>query len=287
MLFACVSTSLAERVAEIDDHLRPIVSSIAADPNAGGWTWETNRNGGYLLRTFMDVTGDGQPELFIATTLQGTRHKQSWKAFELSTNGAMRPYKGTLEYSSAWPLTEDGQTTLVYVSAPDKERLKKSDDSPYPVHRFSFTFPEIQETTSYVSEEEATKLNPDQLPKLESILLADYLTDPDAKWSEVTEWKLDGNDCFFREEDKERAAKNSVFTPQAALSRLGVVQTSSTSGRHPQPVEQPSAPKKLSDAQPSSTAPNEIPGSSTPWGVIIMGIALTIVLSWLLFKGRK
>ncbi len=221
------SPSLAQQAVAINDFLKPIVSKIAADPNVGGWTWEINRNGGYLLRKSMDVTGDGQPELFVASTLQSTRHEETWTVFDVAQNGTLRPYHTTLEHSFAWPIVEGNKTYLVYVLPPNKERLRDSDEKPYPVDRFAFAFPEITMSSSYVSEAEATKLRPSDpglLPKLQAILLADYLTNPDAKWKDVAEWKQDANDCFFRSEDKERAAKNTAFTPQAALSHLGVVQ---------------------------------------------------------------
>lgn len=232
LLVACPCLSLAQQVVAINDYLKPIVSEIAADPNSGSWTWEINRNGGYLLRKSMDVTGDGQPELFVASTLQSTRHEEIWTVFDVAQDGTLRPYRTTLEHSSAWPIVEGDNTYLVYVMPPNKERLRDSDEKPYPVDRFAFAFPEITMSSSYVSEAEATKLRPSDpslLPKLQAILLADYLTNPDAKWKDVAEWKQDANDCFFRSEDKERAAKNTAFTPQAALSHLGIVQK----GDHP------------------------------------------------------
>jgi hypothetical protein len=156
-------------------------------------------------------------------------------------------------------------------------------------------FPEIKEALTYVSEAEATKLRPSdlgQLPKLEAILLADYLTKPEAKWADVGEWKLDANGSFFRVEDQERAAKNAAFTPQVALSMLGVAQSSSASSSEqttpkPLPVVQPSVPKKAPSTAPVPATPNEEPTSSTPWSIIVVLIVAATGLLWLLVKNRK
>jgi hypothetical protein len=286
----------AQRNAAIDDFLTPILTASAADPNVEGWIWETNGNGGYLVMKSMDVTGDGHPELFVASTLQSTKYEHRWHVFDVAEDGKLRPYRTTLEHSSAWPILEGDKTHLVYVRPPDRERMRESDEKPYPVSRFTFVFPEIKEAQTYVSEAEATKLRPSdlgQLPKLQAILLADYLTKPEAKWADVTEWKLDANDCFFRVEDKERAAKNTAFTPQVALSKLGVVQSSSASsseqstGNQPQPVVQPPAPEMAPEARPTTPTTNEEPTSSTPWSIIVVLIVAAAGLLWLLVKNRK
>lgn len=294
-LLAWPLTGSAQQVSAITDYLKPIVSKIASDPNAGGWTWEINRNGGYLVRKAMDVTGDGRPELFVASTLQSTRHEQIWTVFDVAKDGTLRPYCTTLEQSSAWPIVEGDKTHLVYVLPPDKERMRKSDENLYPVYRFAFTFPEIKKSLSYVSEAEAAKLGPsasEQLPKLQAILLADYLTNPDAKWADVTEWKLDANDCFFRQEDTERAKKNTDFTPQAALAMLVLAQQVPQNGNSATPptslptVAQPRSPK-AHESKPALPATSGKPITSTPWGVILILIMAAIGLAWLLLKKRN
>ena len=295
LLFACPLIGSAQKVTAIADYLKPIVSKIAADPNVGGWTWETNGNGGYLLRVQMDVTGDDRPEVFIASTLESTKHAQSWTIFDVDVDGSMRPYNRSLEYSFAWPVTESGLKHLIYVSRPDRERERVSEDKTYAVYRFAFAFPEIKESISYASEEEAAKLsqaNPSQLPKLQAILLADYLTKPDATWSDVTEWKLDANDCFFRAEDKDRATKNTAFSPQVALARIRQVQSEpSTNGKRVNP-SQPT-PTGVPPVSQNASATNEAltisqkSASSTSWAVVAVLIVAALVFAWLVLKKWK
>ncbi|RYD36667.1 MAG: hypothetical protein EOP86_05415, partial [Verrucomicrobiaceae bacterium] len=50
LILTAPSAGLAQPPDVIREYLKPIISKIAADPNVGGWTWETNGHGGYLLR---------------------------------------------------------------------------------------------------------------------------------------------------------------------------------------------------------------------------------------------
>jgi hypothetical protein len=158
--------------------------------------------------------------------------------------------------------------------------------------RFRFNFPEINETTTYVSEDEAIKLqptDPGKLPELQAILLADYLTNPDAKWSDVTELKLDSSDSYYLEEDKDRAEKNTAFTPQVALSQLGLGQSTfkgsegQTNAQQSEQDNPPSTPQ-----QPAPKKPTEQkPAPSTPWAVVAVAIVATLGLLWVLHKRRS
>ena len=291
----------AKQVSAITDYLKPIVSKIASDPNAGGWTWETNGNGGYLLRMAIDVTGDGVPEQFLTSSLTAVKQVAEWTVYDLNKAGEMRPYLRSIRLpaDSVWAASNDSDPSLVYVAAPDRERELASDEKPYPVHHFKFTFPEINKTLAYASADEAIKIrpsDPSQLPKLQAILLADYLTKPDAKWADVTEWKLDANDRFFRPEDTERAMKNTDFTPQAALAMLGSAQQAPQNGNSVIPhtstpaslptVAQPRSPK-ADESKPALPVISGKPITSTPWGVILILIVAAIGLAWLLLKKRK
>lgn len=257
LLFACLSNSLAQREAMIDKFLSPIITASAADPNVEAWSWKMNRNGGYILRRTMDVTGDGQTEIFIASTLHSNRRGHYWKVFDLAKDGDMRQYEQGLDFGSAWPVTENGKTYLMqhpFPARPGDESFRAGDGNLYRVIRHSFAFPDVRETTTYVSEAEAMKLrptDPSELPKMQAILLADYLTNPDAEWSEVTELKLDGSDSYYIEENEERAEKNTAFTPQAALERLGLGQSTPKDQKGVNQSEQAAAPSVQHEAAPT------------------------------------
>jgi len=279
----------AQQDSAIADYLKPILSRIAVDPNAGGWTWEINGNGGYLLRLGMDVTGDGVPELFVTSSLTASKRLAEWTVFDVDKSGKMRPYEKSVRVpaDSVWVATEGRSKALIYLAAPDRDLERASDEKPYPVVRFDFVFPEINESIAHVSESEATKLrpsDPNQLPKLQAILLADYFTIPGAKWVDVMEWKLDANDCFFSEEIRERAARNTAFTPQVALSKLGVVQSSSATSSEQSVADQ----SPTSVRQPLKDATEaELLSSSIARGITIVLIVAALGLLWLLLKRRS
>jgi len=215
----------AQQERAVLEFLAPIVTKIADDPNIGGWDWETNRNGGYLLRMSMDVNGDNREEVFIATSLRMVKSAPEWAVFDVQANGEMRPYEKPIEApaTSVWKHRDPSGTGLVYRGPPNTERMRISEPKMYPLYRYKFLFPSIQEEVTYLSKEDVDDLrskNFQGFQKVFAILLADYLNSPDARWSEVADFGIDANDCFFRESDKERAASNTWFTPQVALARL-------------------------------------------------------------------
>ena len=297
LLFVCSSTASAQRQVAVDQFITSIVSKIISDPNVGGWAWDTNRNGGYLLRMLMDVTGDGHPEVFVASTLESSKHSHQWHVFDATNGGTLRPYQNILKFASAWPFTENGQTSLVLDPLPDNERLRISDEKPYVVIRHVFNFPEISKTISYSDEEGVAKIkppNPGDLPKLQAILLADYLTLRYPKWTAVNELRQDGGDCFYREEDKERAAKNTAFTPQVALSMIRADRSESPTDKE-QAKTPPPLPEGHSLASPKSTSEgNKGPttaagesGLSLHWPAVTGLIVAVFGLIWLMLKRRK
>ena len=173
-------------------------------------------------------------------------------------------------------MTENTNTSLVYVGAPDQERLRTSDGQPYPVYRYTFEYPEIHETVDYVSEQEATSLrpsDPSELPQLQVVLLADYLTDPEATWLDVSDLKRDASDSFYITEGKERAENNTAFTPQVALELLARDQSDPGGSADESGVRKPSP----GVGAPSMNSMRDEPASSTPW--IMVGLLATVMVA--------
>lgn len=243
----------------------------------------------------MDVTGDGVAEQFITTSLTSTKHVAEWTVFDVILAGALRAYEGAIRLpsDSIWVATEAKSISLVYLAAPDREREQAGEEKSYPLFRFTFAFPKIKEALSYFSELEAAKLYPSDsglVPKLEAILLADYLMNPESKWTSVSEWNLDANDRFFRQEDKERAAQNTAFTPQVALSKIRAIQSSFQIGSEQAKNQQANQAfvkpqlKQRPEADPV-TAVDELT-FATRWSLIAVSILAAIGLLWWLIKRR-
>jgi hypothetical protein len=287
-----ISTVFAQQNKAIIRLLKPIVAEIAASPNVGGWTWETNGNGGFLIRKLMDVTGDGRPELFVASTLESSKHAHVWHVFDVSEDGILKPYDTTLNFISASPRTENGQHYLDLFPFADQERLRTNHEKPYRVVRYSFSFPAIEESTFYVSEADAVKIQPNdltKLPKLQAILLADYLAKPNIEWADVAEWKLDANDCFFRLEDKERAIKNTSFTPQEALRFLGEIDNEGQREKRrpdfPTEVRSNLKDSKTQDSMSDQNSADTEFITQLTWTILAILIAISVV-SWLKLRNQ-
>jgi hypothetical protein len=178
---------------------------------------------------------------------------------------------------------------------PGDEWFRPGDANLYRVTRYEFTFPDISGTTNYVLEEEVTKLSPadpGKLPELQAILLADYLTNPAAKWSELAELELDARDCYYLEENKERAEKNADFTPQVALSALGLDQPTLKVQTGMNEIEQAissSIPQQSATTEPKEAplTPNDAAPSPTRWPVVVVMVVAAFGLLLVLRKKRK
>jgi hypothetical protein len=297
----------AQQVVVISDYLRPIVSKIAADPNAGGWAWETNGSGGYVMRHLLDVTGDGRPELLVSSSLTSSSNRSEWKVFDMSPTGQMRPYEGTISLmSDAIWVTKAGNTTELRCEWPPdfdsdegvKNRLLPEGEVRHHVSRIEFAYPKIKETKASVTDAEAMSLkagSTEPKPKLEAMLLVDYLTNSGAAWQVVPEWRSNSNGYFQRPEDAARINELGGFTPQVAMSLLGAAQgdvplapsaTLPTSQKVQTPKAKSSSAPKTPEARPATTSTEE-PASSTPWSFIVVLIVAATGLLWLLVKNRK
>ncbi|MCW1885475.1 hypothetical protein OKA04_12110 [Luteolibacter flavescens] len=285
LLFSPLEASV--RDSAIDELLLPMVLSYVQGGHNDKIKWDDNRNGGYLLRLEMDVTGDGRSEVFIASTLNSNRWGHSWDVFDFTENRMLRPYDESISFGIARSVTKNGQTSLDEYPFGDKERLRVSDEKPYEIIQYWFSFPRITEDKIYVSEEEAIKIrsaNPRELPNLQAILLADYLVDPDAKWKDVVGYGIDMSDCWYLDEDKVRAENNTDFTPQVALLHLGLAPATPENQKKVSRPEKAAIPSRFKEPaarkakEPPLTINGEILSSRRwPWVAVMVGAALGLL----------
>ncbi|HUP81658.1 MAG TPA: hypothetical protein VM260_24110, partial [Pirellula sp.] len=277
--FLTAGQSDAQQATTIVNYIRPFVAA-EAKKQGNSWEWEAIGNGGYLMRMFIEVTGDDRNELFLTTSLATFKNQAEWQVFEIEPGGALRPYKKSLRFpsDSVWASTANGKPQLLFLAPPDREsqRLLPSEEWKQSLYRFDFKHPEITESRSEVTTAEGQELrpvDPNALPKLEVVLLEDYLTRPNAQWVAVPEWKTNAHDYFMRPEDAERISKNQGFTPQAALILLG------TDGEQSQPPKSsPIPPPDTVPSTPSSQdATQAVQGASVnERGNVWLWVAVTI-----------
>lgn len=294
------------RVEAIDDYIRPFIENERLNRNSS--RWDGTGNGGYLFRYRIDVTGDGRDELLVLTSLASFSNYGDWKVFDVSPTGELRPYEGiiTLVSGPIW-LAKTGNSTELYCEwAAEfdsdeglKNRLVPESMIRHLVTRIGFDYPKIKEAELRVTEAEALSLKTggtDVKPKLEVILLADYLTNQNATWQEVPAWICNSNDYFQRPEDVARIRELNSFTPQVAMSLLDAAQgdiEASSSPTLPTP-KQVRTPKvnstslpKTPDATPPASTQNDKPTSSTPWSMIVVLLMVAIGLLLFLLKKAK
>jgi cobalamin biosynthesis Mg chelatase CobN len=149
-----------------------------------------------------------------------------------------------------------------------------------------FTYPKIAETKMSVTDVEAEKVKTGGVlvqPQFEVMLLADYLTNPNASWAPMTEWSANSHGFFYRPEDAEKFELYTGFTPQVALSNLSGkaenqnLATPETVSRSTQtkPSVAPLSTEQPKSAQPPPSAP------VLPW---VVGLLLLAVFGGVWWK---
>ncbi len=246
----------------IRDYLHPILAT-EVDKQGNSLEWEATGNGGYLIRQFMDVDGDGNPELFLTSTLSTFGHQHYWKVFRISNDGQLQPYNQIVCFFSGeiWIDKTHDRTRVVSLAPASKEDQMNlaPEDWKYPLYGFEFHYPNVIQSSVNILDAEAEKLRPSPVPKLpefESVLLADYLTNPNAPWITLDDWKVNAHGYFMRTEDAERVSRNTAFTPQIALAKLDGVETP--------PIPPQQAPAETSPPpqdHPTHPTPPETPAS--------------------------
>lgn len=236
VLAACVCGTVRAGVPEVQairDYVRPFL--LAELPKQGNSNeWDSTGYGGYIIRSRMDVTGDGRDELFLTTSLATFRGNAEWKVFAVEADGTLSPYAGTLSFHGGltWKASEHGSTSLFSLIAPDREKqlrqIQALEDTTQPLLRYEFRFPAIIETRKEVGEEEGAKLSDEHsvdFPQIEVVLLADHLADPKTPWRAVEGWPRT-QDYFAVPGDEEHIQSLSTFTPTAALALIDKTRSS-------------------------------------------------------------
>jgi hypothetical protein len=306
LFFSFEIAAAKNRIGAIDDFIRPIIAKeLSKSGNSA--EWDGSGSGGYLFRHLIDVTGDGRAELLVSSSLASFSNRNEWKVFDVSPTGEMRPYEGVINLmaDAAWVAKAGGTTELRCEWPPDfdsdeglKNRLLPEGEVRHFVSRIEFAYPKINETKASVTDEEAMSLravSTDTKPILEVMLLADYLTNEDATWHVVPEWRSNSANYYHRPEDAIRINELSGFTPQVAMSLLGAAQPDALTAPNsklltPKQVQTPivtSSPvPKIPEIKPAPTSSDKAT-SSTEWSIIAVLIVAAIGLLWLFLKKRK
>ena len=213
-----------------------------------------------MIRFEADVTGDGSAEVFYTKgSLRDGKQGYLWSIFSKSANDTLRLI-GDVTFSvevfklSAWKGDDKSKGFYTYF--------------PSGGSRGSLAFFEV--TASEITRLESRKIEPNGADKPEfDSLFAARLT------GKVP--KLELKRTILSKQQRTTIPK-SVLATQSEMQEAVPTPISPSLVR---PPPKPSAETKLSPTR------SENPASSRPWSVIVILIAATIALTWLLLKKRK
>lgn len=278
----------------VNGYVKDLISANTKNEVEGSDLWLLHGHGGYLLRTRMDVNGDGTQELFLSSTLTMQGYQQIWEVYDNLPDGQIRKYNGAIVTSDMWPANSGVSTILLSLEPPDKDLEIHNNPKYYPINQFTFIFPNIDETHTNLSEEDVEALKPEREKrrgKIESILLADYLNNPNAKWTIDGDFQLDENGCAFLEESKERSKMNTDLTPQKALSLLAHLKNEKTPQKPSLQLQKPVTSQSRSTLSSNPVQPN--PPSKTiqefpfRWPMVLAFVGFLASMSYWHFSRRN
>lgn len=219
-----------------------------------------------IIRLELDLTGDGQPTVFLTYKGTGSRGGAVWTAYSPTTGGFLRAdgFQFREDFVRAGKVDELNPSGGLLVLYPGKGAGN--------LVRYKFN-------GGKAIQEDVQKLdysNPDHQQLFERVF--------GRKLSEPMP------DEFFKK------PPHQVIEVKSIEARLGltpgngtpaVAANETTSAPRPPPAVQPSASKKAPEAKLSVSSPSEEPASSTPWSIIVVLIVAASGLLWLLLKRRS
>lgn len=212
------------------------VSRLVGGP---GDVWANAGNGGYLLHAEQDLTGDGKPEVLLASTLNVFKYSTEWLVYSRQEDGTLRSYEGTYRASviSDRPgRNAAGHFVIANEFSWDADGLH--------VRRFSEGRILTEILPHVVSANEQPEIKDSGLDREEKIEAAGQAFDLGETWPSrhlpvrgirladyvagKPTWKnmnferaAPGSDGYFiAAEDAEEMRANTAFTPQVALEML-------------------------------------------------------------------
>lgn len=286
---ACIANvcgEVVQRDAAIDRYLRPYI--LAEVPKVGNSAeWENSGAGGYLIRFDLDVTGDDVSERFVATSLPQSRYRE-WTVLDRTVANISRPYDSLLSFmpGAVWRHFMDGKAGLACLEPPDidSQRATPQEDWQYELSHYQFVFPEVRKSVAKIAEATASEIRPadnSALPKLEVVLLADYLKGLAVEWVLLKEWTENAHGYFSREEDAQQILSYSNFTAHDAVRMLGGVNQT----HRPSPSSSSPTDSSLENQRASGQTSNGFsPPSKLLW---LIGTGLLAILVVMFIRRRS
>lgn len=293
----CVgSTFGAPPPTQVFDYLRPI---LLREMSTAGDVWAYCGNGGYVFRFDMDVSGDGIPEMFLASSLWSWKSNITWYAFKGLADGDYMPYTYASEIQGI-----SSRATELWLEESDHGYSIVSfgtDRGSYYLGRYRiestkivFDRKEIDESTFH--QLEASPKVKRIVPVISAVVLADLLRNPNSEWKRFDFDSYTPNEMgyYIAPEDAERIKGLVNFTPDLALRWLTSAAAGKTPGDEsvePTPRSRPAPSTPIPSVTPTASPARKTPVVRTPapaehralvwlWAIGILALAGTSMLVW-------
>jgi len=256
---------------QVFEFLKPILEH---ETTTAGDAWAYRGSGGYVLRFDLDITGDGQAEMFLASTLYFQRGYGTWRPYLATEDGAYKPFD--YEFSETGRAGLNLYGTAIWLETPASQSTTKSiltfgsDRGKYYVGRYSFRDAEIVFERSEVAEAKFPELKAGPnikrvAPEVRGVLLADLLRNPNAEWKPI-DFKSAApspEGYYIAPDDAERVKGFVNFTPDLALRWLASAAAGKT------PIDTSAVPIPLPEPhQTPDASPTAMPKTSSPAPVV-------------------
>lgn len=214
----------ADRLAPYLDKLFPLIQKQlqAGDERYG---WSTIGSGVYVFRFMFDIDKDGSDELFVTNSFNTFRTQATWNVYRLDS-GSPVAIDGELECGLFHSYFDNSASVPTFFTIGDEANAIHE-------HLFRVKVNKLYHEDLVISEERANdiyaKINSGQdyiaiKPKVEAILLAELLTDPNATWRRIDEKTVDPSDDFVKiAGDEKLVAKYANFSPRDAYNLINLL----------------------------------------------------------------
>lgn len=246
-IFSYATLMHADSSLVYTDYLKPILNH---ELKSATDVWENTKSGGYLFRFQMDVTGDGQKEIFVTSSLNAFRLDATWNVFQADKNGRFTPFDKTVRLPMNELRVEQTDNGPVFVQWSESDRIYAVTKTRFRGHNI-LTDTETVPFNDFIDGKQAKLLESTFLvqPPLEAIALIDFLNNPDGMWMPVKSLATNADGYVVIPDDAERLNRLSM-TPQEAVALLENLAPS------------PSAISRNSQTVTTNTSPSPLPSTT-------------------------
>lgn len=223
---SALTVAASGNISPLDIEIRRLLSEQLerySSAQALSSSWVGSGNGGYVIRTEVDLTGDGDPEVLVSSTVDMHKFSANWHVYSRDADGALRSYEGLYRAIVIWDRPGQDASGAFVVT----------DDLGWGEQGLRVTrFSNMRSTDEVLPHPAGTDENagnafdrgdiwPRRQLTVQGVKLCDYVSGR-GEWKVMNFEKAApyGEGYFLAAEDAEEMRANKVFTPEVALRAL-------------------------------------------------------------------